>query len=1243
MDVDPSKGLRKPEHTSCPLWVKLHNIPLVAFNKEGVSRIASVLGVPKQMDACTASMCEKAWGRPGFAKVLVEVWSVGELKRYIDVEIPNLNGGDAELVKIQVEYIWEPIQCSHCQVFGHKISTCVKAPSMKKGKQVDGRKDADGFIREEKKHWGPKIGNKAKGKEPEIATNLVRPVDVGASTSNVGQLEIKNNGTNDVAPSSAIMKNTSKDTGNVGSGSSSSHSINSSSHPRSTPTPLIDSVVKNFRMPRRGVLLDPVVGPNKYGVLEQLDEEENLVDHQVIMDKDPVANTLNMNRREQGLCAIIESHVSKDSLESVCAKLFGRWAWISNQTVSVSGTRIILAWNSRSLDVMAMEVQNQFLKCKVFLRGGQDVFFLSLVYGANACTPRRELWSGLRKFKVLIGSNPWIVMGDFNSMLFPHDGFGGSSRRNIDMSDFFACVEDVEIFDMQYTGVHFSWNQKPNSEGGIMRKLDRAMANAEFTSKYHDATVHFHPAGLSDHSPVVLSFKGGLRKTRYGFKFDNLMAEHPDFLKIVKAEWSNYVEGTFMFKVTSHLKALKVPLRRLQNIFGNLGKRVSFLKIELDRVQLDFDNNPCNAELGLELGHLRIAYQNACWDAECAAKQRAKVKWLNEGDLNTKFFHHVIKERHHSNSIQSVCTSTGEFVHGDDVPNIFVEYFRDFLGLRIGNHKAPGSDGFTSRFFKASWDVVGRDVEIAIHNFFYRGNLPKELNHTLLCLIPKTVNASKVTDYRPIACCNVLYKCISKVIVNRMKDSLDSLIDKAQSAFIPGRKISDNILMAHELVSGYQTSVGPPRCAFKIDIKKAYDMVDWRFLIVMMHGLGFHPVLIKWIREMMSTTSYSLAINGESYGFFHGGRGLRQGDPLSPYLFTIIKEGFSMLLKTCIREASAFGYHRGCEELDITHLCFADDLFVFTKGDVHSVEVLKKALSLFHQRSGLEPSLEKSEIYFGNVPLHIREAILVCLPFKLGSFPVRYLGVPLSHARLKISYYRPLLAKVKSRIFNWKTKFLLFGVHRQLIIAVLQSLQLHWLSVFLFPSGVIIESIFRKFFWAPRDDPRGRCRLSWDVVCRPLELGGLGIKRLATWNRALLAKHVWDIVRHHNSLWVRWIYSHTLRTNHFWLVRKSSNWSWVFRKLLDIRIHVRQYFVSQIGDGTDTNAWEDSWLPCGPLSAFMSYRFIYSCGFSPATTERNRRLFTGDRRNIEQIIQAIVQNVEIRVAWLEKRLLGNTG
>ncbi|XP_024981682.1 uncharacterized protein LOC112518274 [Cynara cardunculus var. scolymus] len=359
-------------------------------------------------------------------------------------------------------------------------------------------------------------------------------------------------------------------------------------------------------------------------------------------------------------------------------------------------------------------------------------------------------------------------MGDFNSMLFLHDGFGGSSRRNTDMSDFYFRVEDVELFDLQHSGVHFTWNQKPNSTCGIMRKLDRAMANSEFTSKFYDASVKIHPSGLSDHSPVVLSFKGGAREKRYGFKFDNFLTDHPAFLQIVKDEWANHIEGTFMFRVTTHLKALKTPLRKLRNSYGNLGQRVSFLKAELDRIQLEVDTDPSNDELGLELGHIRIAYQNACWVEEWAAKQRAKINWLNEGDMNTKFFHKVIKERNYYNSIHSVCSSGGEYFYGEDVPKVFVGHFKDFLGgtnvssdptmldalflrtlsLSDANYKAPGSDGFSSKFFKDAWDIVGRDVTLAVHNFFYRGNLPKNLNHILICLIPKSVNASRVTDYR---------------------------------------------------------------------------------------------------------------------------------------------------------------------------------------------------------------------------------------------------------------------------------------------------------------------------------------------------------------------------------------------------------------------------------------------------------------------------------------------------------------
>ncbi|KAJ9561524.1 hypothetical protein OSB04_006684 [Centaurea solstitialis] len=765
-------------------------------------------------------------------------------------------------------------------------------------------------------------------------------------------------------------------------------------------------------------------------------------------------------------------------------------------------------------------------------------------------------------------------------------------------------------------------------------------------NRFQDAHARFHPRGISDHSPGVLTFKGGKRRRKFGFKFENFITDHPSFLQTVRRAWDVNVEGTFMYQVTSRLKALKEPLRNLRRSYGNLTEKVNNLKEELNVIQLACDMDPFNSDLKEDLEALQMAYHEACKDESLAARQRAKVQWLREGDSNTRFFHNVIRERRHVNQVRAVARSDGTFVYDDNVPYAFIDHLKGYLGTsddslepllpmgafqntlelsdalfmirpildseirdamyQIGKDKAPGSDGFTSHFFKAAWEVVGKDVTVAIHNFFYRGRLAKELNHTLICLLPKVPNATSVSDFRPISCCSALYKCISKVIVNRMKPFLDGLVDRAQSAFIPGRRIVDNILMAHELVVGYHLNIGKPRRAFKIDLRKAYDMVDWRFLIAMMEGFGFHPVLVSWIREMLSTTSYSVVVNGESWGHFQGKRGIRQGDPLSPYLFTLIMEGFDMVFKQCIAEASRFDHHPGCGDIDLTHLCFADDLFVFTGGDVASVEVLKRALYLFEKRSGLSPNLNKSDVFFGNVPDSEKDAILSCLPFRLGAFPIRYLGVPLSPKFLKVSDYGGLISRVKQRVQNWKMKALSFGGRRQLVISVLQSLQLYWMAVFVFPSSVLheLESIFRSFLWSQGDSAQGKCRIAWNVLCCPRECGGLGFKNLSIWNRALIAKNMWDILTSRPTLWVSWVRSLNIHSSNFWIIRKTNAWSWVLRKMMDLRSVLRPHVVSRIGDGRNTQAWEDTWLRCGPLSSLISYRHIHGYGFNTSTTVR---------------------------------------
>nr|GEV60405.1 RNA-directed DNA polymerase, eukaryota, reverse transcriptase zinc-binding domain protein [Tanacetum cinerariifolium] len=162
----------------------------------------------------------------------------------------------------------------------------------------------------------------------------------------------------------------------------------------------------------------------------------------------------------------------------------------------------------------------------------------------------------------------------------------------------------------------------------------------------------------------------------------------------------------------------------------------------------------------------------------------------------------------------------------------------------IGDNKSSGPDGYSLRFFKAAWSVVGHDVCDVVKEFFVSGRILGELNSTLISLVPKVGSPAKITDYRPISFCNVVYKTKSKVITNRIKLVLGDLVDLNQSAFILERLISYNILIAQEFMKGYNWDIGVRNCAFKIDIQKAYDTVSWEFLDSVLRMFEFHPMMI---------------------------------------------------------------------------------------------------------------------------------------------------------------------------------------------------------------------------------------------------------------------------------------------------------------------------------------------------------------------------------------------------------------
>jgi hypothetical protein len=284
----------------------------------------------------------------------------------------------------------------------------------------------------------------------------------------------------------------------------------------------------------------------------------------------------------------------------------------------------------------------------------------------------------------------------------------------------------------------------------------------------------------------------------------------------------------------------------------------------------------------------------------------------------------------------------------------------------MSKNKAPGLDGFSAAIFHSAWPIIGDNVCEAVLEFFHHGKLLKEVNSTIITLVPKRKNPSCMGDYRAISCYNIIYKCITKILANKMIPGLEEVISSNQGPFIPGRGIAENILLAQEVVGDYHKEKGKARCTFKVDLMKAYDSLSWEYILHYLHCFGAPFRYIAWIRECITSPSFSIALNGTLVGYFKGRKGLRQGDPISPYLFVLTMKGLSLLLEEAASK-SLFSYHPKCSVIKLSHLCFADNLLIFFAATLASVQCCIGAFVEFEALSGLKANPSKSLVFLAGV------------------------------------------------------------------------------------------------------------------------------------------------------------------------------------------------------------------------------------------------------------------------------------
>ncbi|KAL2225757.1 UNVERIFIED_CONTAM: hypothetical protein Sindi_3051500 [Sesamum indicum] len=713
---------------------------------------------------------------------------------------------------------------------------------------------------------------------------------------------------------------------------------------------------------------------------------------------------------------------------------------------------------------------------------------VTITYGATEVIDRRELWNALESLAIQCVDIPLLIGGDFNAVRDLSEVCGTSGDFRIAIEDFNAAIQNTGLLPLPMQGEWYTWHNHSATPRNLWKRLDSMLINDRWMARFPNTFYSILTPRTSDHSPMVLN---GDQQQQYGgmFRFDNFLARSPEFIPSVQNIWQQNIIGTPMYAVTRKLKALKPIFREQRRNKGDLSHNVQMAKGFLEAAQL----------------------------------------LMKGGDQCSRVFFRKIAQRKSSRRIFQINDDQGS-THTDleEVINEFITYYQNLLGgdrrraridirfLRpwarhilsneestalllpftpadvkqavfdIAEDKAPGPDGYSSGFFKAAWPIVGQEL-----------------------------------------------------IVQRLSVIMDKLISPCQVAFVPGRSIGDNIMLAQELFTGYNQTRLPPRCALKVDIRKAYDTVDWDFLIEVLEMFGFPITFVKWIEECVITPSLSVGLNAKPHGFFRGARGLRQGDPLSPYLFVLVMEVLHLGFLQLIDQEELFSYHWKCEATRIFQLGFADDVILFSRADMESLRIFKARLDCFAEWSGLRLNVQKSHLIISRSAQTLREEMLALLGFQEGVLPMRYLGLPLISSRLTIADCHPLLLKIDKRIAGWEGTTISYAGRVQIIKCVLISLSLYWASAFILPKKVIneIEKRLRAFLWKGTTNS-GYAKVAWNDICRPKEEGGLGFKDISTLNRALMTKKLCDVIRcDRTSIWVEWLYKGRLQHTSIWTIR----------------------------------------------------------------------------------------------------------
>ena len=656
----------------------------------------------------------------------------------------------------------------------------------------------------------------------------------------------------------------------------------------------------------------------------------------------------------------------------------------------------------------------------------------------------------------------------------------------------------------------FSWKSTQHNTT-LYERLDRAIAHQTFMSDFPRSSTYYGNFTVSDHAPLFFDTNEQAPARPFHFRFQNHWALELESHQLVRSAWTTPIRGSRFYRIQQKLKHIKSSLKNWAFIkYKHNNNKLVENENKIKALQEQLWQQPYNTIWIKHINRLITQREKILLCGQHLWGSHSRKQWLTQGDRNSRFFHNRMKKKAATNTIYRLQNDLGLWVDSpEDISQLLTNAFRcrfesaastdrilDLSFVRkfitpqdaasllapvsnaeirlaffdINPHKAPDSDGFGSKFFQAYWPVIQKEVCLAIQIFFFHGKLPPSLNHTLITLIPKRENPTSPNHFRPISLINTLYKAISKILVQRLSPILQREISPFQNVFTKDRSIHDNLLVAQEILNTFHKSKNRSGwCALKLDMKKAYDRIEWDFLWQCLHAMGFPTQWVNWIKECVSNVSYSLKINGHTTQWFRPSRGLRQGDPLSPYLFILCMEAFVMKLSiSAASPGSGIGFKLQPNTPTIPCLLFADDCLLLCKGTSAACTKLKSHIDDFCNLSGQLVNFHKSAIIFSK-QIHSSRKTSLASHFNMlpHSSLGRYLGVYFSSFAPTKADYATILQKTEQRIQHWEAGFLSKGGRLALIQSNLEALPSYLCSSNLLPSSTAqsIYRLHRQFFW----------------------------------------------------------------------------------------------------------------------------------------------------------------------------------